>query len=93
MDLTEHFVRHPEFGVATEAEYLELADAFLGGPLNPALTRQCIRRNGDRLRYNEFTEEFGILRIDGVIKTYYRPDPAVHGQGGNLAYFFSECRK
>ncbi|MGH9892377.1 MAG: hypothetical protein ACREA0_10410 [bacterium] len=92
-DLTDHFIRHPEFGVATELEYLELADTFLGGPLDPVTTRQCMRSNGDLLRYNEATEEFGVLRRDGIIKTYFRPDPAEHSQGSNLTYFFSECRK
>jgi len=43
--------------------------------------------------YNEFSQEFGVLRKDGIIKTYYIPDPAVHGKANNLIYFFAECRK
>ncbi|MBI3635314.1 MAG: hypothetical protein HY216_03710 [Candidatus Rokubacteria bacterium] len=90
----EKFAKHgAEFGVATPDEYLQLADTFLGGPLNPGTTWECVRENGDHLRYNTETEEFGVLRPDGVIKTYFKPDPADHRQSNNVEYFRKACRQ
>ena len=101
-DLTEHFEKHVtrgnEFAVATEADYLALADKFLGEPLNRATTYECrrVRRDGslgDKIRYNRITQEYGVLSADNVIRTYFIPDPAIHGHTTNFAYFRSECRK
>jgi filamentous hemagglutinin len=46
-----------------------------------------VRANGDIVRYNPATEEFGIVKSDGTIRTYYKPDPANHGFPTNLDYF------
>jgi filamentous hemagglutinin len=70
-----------------------MADAFIGGPLDPRTTWPCQRLNGDTLRYNEETDEFAIMDRNGFIVTYFRPDPQEHGQPSNLAYFRRECRK
>jgi pyocin large subunit-like protein len=45
------------------------------------------RTNGDIVRFNPVTNEFGVARADGVIRTYFKPDPAVHGFPTNLDYF------
>jgi pyocin large subunit-like protein len=93
-DLTDHFDRHAvALMIATEAEYLESADRFIGGPRDPQTTRECYRQNGDRLRYNEFTEEFAVMDANGYIETYYIPEPEEHEQPNNLEYFFKECQK
>jgi len=92
--LTEKFAKHrAEFGLVSEQEYLDLADAFLGGPLDPGTTWECRRNNGDLLRYNQGTEEFGVLRADNVIKAYYKPDPMIHRKPNNLEYFRAECKR
>ncbi|ASV88650.1 putative large secreted domain protein (plasmid) [Ochrobactrum quorumnocens] len=39
------------------------------------------------MRYNPVTEEFGVVSSSGDIRTYYRPDPTVHGWPTNLDYF------
>lgn len=92
-NLTKHFILHGwEFGAMTEAEYERLADNFLSGPKGTD-TLECRRGNGDRLRYNPVTNEFGVLRRDGVIRTYFKPDVAWHRRQTNLDYFFEECTK
>jgi filamentous hemagglutinin len=92
--LIRHFIKHgQEFSVITEAEYEKLADAFLGGPQD-ADTLECRRRSdGAILRYNPVTNEYGVLRRDGVMKTYFKPDVARHGKPTNLDYFLEECAK
>jgi filamentous hemagglutinin len=39
------------------------------------------------VRYNPTTEEFGVISANGSIRTYYRPDPAVHGYSTHAEYF------
>lgn len=31
------------------------------------------RSNGDRIFYNQATNEFGVVTKDGVIRTYFKP--------------------
>jgi filamentous hemagglutinin len=91
--LIDHFDHHGiDLGLPDEVEYLRSADVFLGGP-RPETTWECRRRNGDLLRYNPLTEEFGVLRPDNAISTYYLPDPAVHRCPNNGEYFRRECHK
>lgn len=105
-DLEEHFEAHVIFqnefpDVQTETEYLELADNFLGKPLNSATTEECqrIKRDGSRsdfVRYNRVTEEFGILSISGVIRTYFIPTPTGrwgHGFTTNYDYYLWNCNR
>jgi pyocin large subunit-like protein len=71
-ELRRHFFNHrAEFGAASSLEYERLAEAFLCGPL-PQDTAECTRPGGGLVRYNEITREFGVLRADGFIATYYR---------------------
>jgi len=92
LDLMEHYNRHgAELGARTPQEYEDLADKFLGGP-GTASTHQCVRRNGDVVRYNPITNELGILSGAGVIKTYFEPDPNIHGMPTNWDYFKRQCK-
>ena len=60
-DLTLHFIKHNQLlGVATETEYLEMADRFMGGPLSAGMT-EGTRSSGRRLRFDEAAQRFGIL--------------------------------
>jgi filamentous hemagglutinin len=74
----------------SEEDYEALADEFLGTP--PLLTAREFTRpwNGDLVRYDEASEVFAILDCDGFIKTCYRPDPMIHGEPTNLAYYLAE---
>jgi filamentous hemagglutinin len=49
--------------------------------------REKVRSDGDVVRYNPNTDEFGVGSSGGSICTYYKPDPAVHGKRSNLEYF------
>ena len=75
-----------------EVEYESRADRFLGGPRR-VWTLECVRSNGDVVRYNLFTHELGVLGRGGIIRTYFLPSRAVHGEWSNWAYFRRECRK
>jgi hypothetical protein len=92
--LEDHFDSHrSDFDAASEEEYEDLADEFLGGRRRDS-TLECKRtRNGDVIRYDTATREFGIVSHDGIIKTYFKPNPAIHGEPTNLEYFHKECRK
>jgi filamentous hemagglutinin len=82
-----HFARHgTDFGASTEADYEAQASRFLYGPLAPN-TLQKLRSAGDIVRFNPTTGEFRLGTPSGTIRTYYKPDPAVHGLPSNLDYF------
>lgn len=86
----DHFVRHGRaLRAASPGHYERLAGLFLAGPAHARL-RQKIRSNGDLVRYNAATEEFGILSAAGVVKTYFIPDPADHGFPTNLDYYHAQ---
>lgn len=63
-----------------------MADGFLTGPRGPN-TLQRKRPNGDIVRYDQSTDAFGVVSSNGTVRTYYVPDPAVHGYPSNLDYF------
>jgi hypothetical protein len=46
-----------------------------------------VRGDGDIVRYNRVTEDFGIMTPGGSIRTYYKPDPRAHGYATNQDYF------
>lgn len=88
--LIDHFTRHgTDFGARSAAEYEAQASRFLNGPRNSRML-ETVRTNGDIVRYDPATEEFGVLRKDGTIRTYYKPDPSVHGYPSNLDYFLHQ---
>jgi filamentous hemagglutinin len=89
LKLQDHFTRHGgDFGASTAAEYEQQAAGFLTGPRGAGVLEK-VRPfpNGDVVRYNPATEEFGVLSPNGTIRTYFKPDPAVHGYPTNLDYF------
>lgn len=94
--LIDHFTRHgPLLGINTEKEYEERADIFCGAPLDPAQTHihECTRRGGDKIRYNQLTEEWGVLSSGNVIRTYYILSTALVKYGSGLTYYRLECAK
>lgn len=93
-NLREHFGKHgAEVGALTEAEYLSLAKRFLERPMERE-DKDCIRpRDGDYIRYNAKTHEFGVIANDGFIRTYVILDPGDHAYSTNAGYFLAECAK
>jgi hypothetical protein len=85
--LLDHYSRlGADFGATSAAQYEGMADAFLNGPRGTGVL-QRVRANGDVARYDPASEAFGIVKPDGTIRTFYKPDPAVHGYPTNLDYF------
>lgn len=77
--LRSHFQSHgSDFAAVDDAAYLHMADTFLGVPKTMDML-ECIRSNGDRVRYNKVTFEFGVVDRDNFIRTYYkRVTPSVY---------------
>ena len=65
-----HFEKHAaEFGYRTPVEYLRGARDLVGRNGVQTFTRS----NGDRLFYDAARNEFAVLKPDGVLRTYFRP--------------------
>ena len=92
--LHSHHQKHgADFGAIGLDEYETLADAFLGGP-RVAACFECVRSNGDFVRYNPMTDEFGVISNTRIIKTYYKPQPSDRIKyPTNTVYFREQCRK
>ena len=95
--LDGHFEDHgSDFGATTTSEYEQQASDFLTNQENPDIlefSRVRGYRAGDTVRFNPETDEFGVISPDGTIRTYYRPNPNLHGFATNLDYFNSEKEK
>ena len=94
----DHFQRHRRRlgippGLLYEVIYEKMADVFIGNPLGPRSDEFSRRWNGDVVRYDKKADVFAIKTTRAVIKTYYRPDPAVHGLPTNWDYYLSEKAK
>ncbi|WP_417629418.1 RHS repeat-associated core domain-containing protein [Nonomuraea rubra] len=83
----DHWARHgSDFPHLNNAkEYVEEATDFLTGSHPGVLTKT--RSNGDVVRYDPQTEQFGVATAQGVPRTYYKPDPQRHPHPTNLDYF------
>lgn len=107
--LNRHFVEHgTEFGLATMTEYEDAADVFLGG-MKPPHVVECTRSRGDRVRFDPISDAYGVLDVNGVIRTYFKPIPCAnvprprvatarlagrcHDERSNLDYFRTRCAK
>ena len=91
---TLHHYRHraefPE--CASETEYEDAADEFLGGIIGTGVV-ECTTSRGRRLRFCQATNRLGSVSADNRIVTFLRPDPAVHRFRTNLDYFRFCCRR
>jgi filamentous hemagglutinin len=85
----KHFKDHgADFGATNALDYVRQAQDFLRNP--PAGTLTKIRPKGDVVRYNPFTNTFGVRAPNGEPRTFYKPDPAEHGFATNLDYFHAQ---
>ena len=90
----QHFSDHcDEFGGAfrTPEEYQAGAIAFLSRPLVGSMLESRRAKDGWILRINLETDEFAICDDSGGLRTYYKPNPFLHGKGDNLRYFQRRC--
>jgi hypothetical protein len=90
----DHFTRHgADFGASSEAAYELLAIQFMNGGLSATIIEGVRRSNGDLIRFDRTTQAFAVMRSDGIIRTFFKADPAIHGLSSNLKYFQNECLK
>jgi RHS repeat-associated protein len=66
-------------------QYVEKAREFLQQPPSGTLTK--VRANGDVLRYHPSSNTFGVMDKGGAPRTFFKPDPALHGHPTNLDYY------
>lgn len=85
-----------DFGPVSQKGYLQRARSFLNRNADGAVIQQGLRdfrwgdAVGDRVRYDVITQEFGIVTEGGYVRTYFIPEPSVHGHRTNLDYFLSQ---
>jgi hypothetical protein len=90
-DLQRHFVRHgEEFGATTADEYERLADSFMIGPLRDGAL-EC-NREGDLIRFDPRTKEFGVLATQGHVATFMVLTMLPSQRMTALEYFQSNCK-
>jgi hypothetical protein len=86
----QHFADHgPDFpDIQNSLEYVVKAQNFLRTPPGGTLTR--VRTNGDVVRWHRGSNTFGVMDSSGAPRTFFRPDPSVHGYDSNWDYFYSQ---
>jgi hypothetical protein len=91
-----HFQKYGyQFGAATEAEYEQMADQFMGKPINITM-RECIRPNRtDRVRFDVSNDHFGVGIVSTTaVRTYHIvPFFKIHRRGGKQQFFSYECAR
>lgn len=50
-----------------------------------------VQGDGDQVSYNPDANLFAVVTRDGKIRTFFRPDPAIHGYDTNLDYFNAQA--
>jgi filamentous hemagglutinin len=92
-DRSQHFEDHGhEFNpvFASAEEYESAAVNFLGVPLVGTMM-ECLRQDGAIIRYDPTSNELAICDVDGYVRTYFKPDPAIHKLADNITYFRRRC--
>jgi RHS repeat-associated protein len=91
--LADHFERHgADFGARTPEEYAKMASDFLRTAQEQGLPTKTSTGGTVRV-YDPASNTFGSYGPDGMTRTFYRPDPAVHGYGSNMAYWDAQPGK
>jgi len=89
--LSDHFLRHGLLVRAiNEGDYELRADDFVGNPRR-STSHECTRANGDFVRFDPFTNEYAVVSVAGIIRTYFIAEPIVHGYMTNYEYFNHSC--
>lgn len=93
-DRADHFERHGEdFAARSEVDYEQMAVSFLNAARTSDILEGTRRSNSDTIRFDRISQAFAVMSSDGIVKTFYKPDPTWHGFHSNLAYFRNECTK
>lgn len=104
--LADHFQRHgPLLNITTSATDYEIkADEMFETPKPPNFL-ECVRPDGDVIRFDIKTEAYAVRDSSNIIRTYYLPVPChrlpvaqrkpkrCHHELSNLAYFNRNCSR
>jgi hypothetical protein len=92
--LTSHFLKHGhKFGARTEAEYEQMAEAFMSKPVTADIF-ECVSPHGrhDRNRLEGSTLYFGVAYGLSTIYTFHpRTLHGVTSKGGPLQFVLAKC--
>jgi RHS repeat-associated protein len=91
-NLADHFGRHGgDFpNLQTVQQYADAARNFLSDP--PPGTLTINRTSGDVVRYHPESNTLGISDCNGTPRTFYKPDPKIHGYETNMDYFNAQAK-
>lgn len=85
--LADHFQRHGgDFGARSADEYAQQASGFLQRGIKGGAQVKVDSRGVIRV-YDPKTDTFGAYNPNGTTRTFYKPDPRIHGYPTNQAYF------
>src|SRR5215472_7838690 len=88
--LADHFARHgADFGATTADEYAAQASAFLQRSQAEGLPTKVDSRGVIRV-YDPNTNTFGAYNPNGTTRTFYKPDPSIHGYPTNWDYWLAQ---
>jgi RHS repeat-associated protein len=89
--LADHFARHgADFGAASEEAYAQQASRFFQQGLREELPTKIDPKTGTIRVYEPETNTFGAYNANGTTRTFYKPDPSVHGYPTNWDYWQSQ---
>jgi len=89
--LDKHYADHgDEVGAISEFHYESIASDFMTGPTGRGVLER-VNKNGDIIRWDPSTNEFGIVTSDGTIRSYYVLDQSSLGRFDTFEeYFFGQ---
>ena len=86
--LEDHFLRHgSDFSAGSSEDYANEASQFLQGSQLNGLPTKIDPLTGVIRVYDPVTNRFGAYNANGTTRTFYRPDPAIHGYPTNTDYW------
>jgi len=84
-NLLDHFTRHgADFGATSAEDYADQAQSFLA---RRGSFQQLVDDNGVTRVYDPETNTFGSYNANGTTRTFFKPDPTIHGYPTNQDYF------
>jgi pyocin large subunit-like protein len=85
--LARHFRDHgAQFGARNADDYARMADDFFEQSQRGGLPTK-IGPDGTIRAYDPATNTFGSFNPNGTTRTFFKPDPSVHGYPTNLDYW------
>lgn len=85
----QHFEKHgARMGYKTASAYVADAHTLLHNRAHDTVCGQ--QRDGDTVCYNPRLNRFGVMNKAGAPRTFFDPDPAIHGKASNTAYFCAQ---